>query len=157
MSLRPGDHAPEWDCGLGDLEPSSPADKLDSIIWLLEDVRNLLVNTASAAPGVTVPDDAADGPGGHPPTRPPGPTSSGMSDDLIPNLREMEAAAARDIERSITVEGREFNTGYRAALRWVLSLTKGLPEQQSDATLANDPASVHARTMRQRHNEDREQ
>lgn len=156
---------PQGDCGLGRPITEINVDYLTNQIKpqrvvapLTGDetlaVRRLLVES-SAAPGVSPVEAADNDPGGHPPTRPPGPLTSGVSDDLIANLREMEAAAAQDIERSITVEGREFNTGYRAALRWVLSLTRSLPEQ--NATLGLDPASVHDRTMRQRHNEDREQ
>lgn len=39
----------------------------------------------------------------------------------LDRIREMEAAAVKDIERAFTVENREYSIGYQAALRWIMA------------------------------------
>lgn len=167
MILRPGDHAPEWDCGLGDLEPSSLADKLDSIIWLLEDVRNLLVNTASAAPGVSPVEAADNGPGVAPPIPTPGPLTSPAACGPLVDLHNHLKAFGR----KCVLYGDMTPSGEQMLLRILAEYCVKCGHLDSyhhrEAGLI-DPcelcsctdyasASVHDRTMRQRHNEDREQ
>jgi hypothetical protein len=63
----------------------------------------------------------------------------GLYDDawLRDLLERADSAAATDIDRAFTVENREFFTGYRAAIRWVLLLLRqqssAAPASQTDA------------------------
>jgi hypothetical protein len=43
---------------------------------------------------------------------------------VVSTLEAQEAAAAFDIEAAFTPENREFSTGYRAAMRYALSLLR---------------------------------
>lgn len=116
---------PAADCGLGAAELNE----------LYDDVAFAAAAFTSAAPGVAPVDAADNGPGVTPdPT--PGPPSLDWC-----------AAEMRQVADLLLTTGLPMARGYANDLRAAAAT--------HSATLGQDPASVHDRTMRQRHNEDK--
>lgn len=108
------------------------------LCWLWLDAEKRFAESSSAAPGVAPVDAADNGPGvTHSPT--PGPPSLNWC-----------AAEMRQVADLLLTTGLPMALGYANDLRAAAA-------EMDFEIHGQDPASVHDRTMRQRHNEDREQ
>jgi len=132
----------------------------DYLCWLWLDAEKRHAEGASAAPGVSPVEAADKDPGAHPPTRAPGSQTS-LTAGRIAHIRDLcQSAMVRDL--NVYPHNPYARTDRAWLAESVLNILDGNIDAQiiaenKDVTLGQDPASVHDRTMRQRHNEDREQ
>lgn len=139
------EHATEWLC----VDPRLSVDPTMEIFnERLLRLELAVAELSSAAPGVSPVEAADSGPGVTPHSPPPGSPASLPADELDDAARACHG---------MSVGAHGFPWGELSWDELADKLIAAAAGVRSGAALGNDPASVHDRAMRQRHNEDREQ